>query len=41
MYTELICFAAGGILACIINIAVDVREIKRQIEEWGEEDDQL
>ena len=41
MYTELICFAAGALLACILNIAVDVHKIKMQIEEWGEEDDQL
>lgn len=41
MYTKLIYFVAGGLFACILNIAVDVHKIKMQIEEWGEEDDQL
>lgn len=37
----IICIASGALVACLISIAIDIREINKILNEWGEEDDQL
>lgn len=37
----IVSFAAGIIVASLLSIAADIKQIKYLIDDWGEEDDQL